>query len=78
MYIYGMQLISCIEIAKNTQTLKIADFTMWSGLQTLKITVFSAHGIAIYSIFSIGMTYIGRYRVKEHVQSFQNMYGKGG
>ena len=46
--------ISCIEVTEITQTLKIADFTMLSGLRTLKI------------------------HVKEHVQSFQNMYGKGG
>ena len=26
----------------------------------------------------IGMSYIGWFHVKEHVQSFQNMYGKGG
>ena len=45
---------------------------------TLKITVYWGRGIASPSIFLIGMSYIGWYHVKEHVQSFQNMYGKGG
>ena len=70
--------ISCIEVAEIAQTLKIADFTMQSQLRTLKITVYWGRGIASPSIFLIGMSYIGWYHVKEHVQSFQNMYGKGG
>ena len=38
--------ISCIEVAEITQTLKIADFTMQSGLWILKITVYWGRGIA--------------------------------
>ena len=36
------------------------------------------HSIAIYSIFWIGMVYFGYHLVKAHVQTVQNMYGKGG
>ena len=43
--------ISCIEVAEITETLKIADFTMLSGLRTLKITVYLGRGIASPSIF---------------------------
>ena len=39
-------MISCIEVAEITQTLKIADFTMKSRLRTLKITVYWGRGIA--------------------------------
>ena len=34
--------------------------------------------IAIYSIFLIGMVYFGYNLVNPHVQTVQNMYGKGG
>ena len=34
--------------------------------------------IAIYSNFSIGMVYFGCHLVNPHVQTVQNMYGKGG
>ena len=36
------------------------------------------HSIAIYSNFWIGMVYFGYHLVKAHVQTVQNMYGKGG
>ena len=36
------------------------------------------HSIAIYSNFLIGMVYFGYHLVKPHVQTVQNMYGKGG
>ena len=36
------------------------------------------HPIAIYSNFLIGMVYFGYHLVKAHVQTVQNMYGKGG
>ena len=36
------------------------------------------HSIAIYSNFWIGMVYFGYHLVKPHVQTVQNMYGKGG
>ena len=36
------------------------------------------HSIAIYSNFWIGMVYFGCYLVNPHVQTVQNMYGKGG
>ena len=45
------KVISCIEVAEITQTLKIADFTMLSGLRTLKITVYWSRGIASPSIY---------------------------
>ena len=70
--------ISCIEVAEITQTLKIAEFTMKSQLRTLKITVYWGRGIASPSIFLIGMSYIGWFHVKAHAQSFQNIHGKGG
>ena len=35
------------------------------------------HSIAIYSNFWIGMVYFGYHLVKAHVQTVQNMYGKG-
>ena len=35
------------------------------------------HSIAIYSNFWIGMVYFGCHLVKPHVQTVQNMYGKG-
>ena len=36
------------------------------------------HSIAIYSNFWIGMVYFGCHLVNPHVQTVQNMYGKGG
>ena len=36
------------------------------------------HSIALYSNFWIGMVYFGYHLVKAHVQTVQNMYGKGG
>ena len=36
------------------------------------------HSIAIYSNFWIGMVYFGYHLVKAHVQTVQNIYGKGG
>ena len=36
------------------------------------------HSIAIYSNFWIGMVYFGCHRVNPHVQTVQNIYGKGG
>ena len=36
------------------------------------------HSIAIYSNFWIGMVYFGYHLVNPHVQTVQNMYGKGG
>ena len=36
------------------------------------------HSIAIYSNFWIGMVYFGCHLVIPHVQTVQNMYGKGG
>ena len=36
------------------------------------------HSIAIFSNFWIGMVYFGYHLVNPHVQTVQNMYGKGG
>ena len=36
------------------------------------------HSIAIYSTFRIGIVYFECYLVNPHVQTAQNMYGKGG
>ena len=36
------------------------------------------HSIAIYSNFWIGMVYFGCHLVNPHVQTVQNLYGKGG
>ena len=43
-----------------------------------KIAKKTDHSIAIYSIFCIGMVYFKCYLVNPHVQTVQNMYGKGG
>lgn len=69
-------MISCQKFAKDTQILKIADFTMQCGLLSSEMTQNSPKtgpSIAIYSNFCIGTAYIEWYLVNP-----QNKYGKGG
>ena len=64
-YIYGIQCDFMQKIAKNTQ-------------KSPKKVQKTDHSIAIYSNFLIGMVYFGYHLVNPHVQTVQNMYGKGG
>ena len=61
--------------------LNFAKFAMLLWLPTSEITKKSPktdHSIAICSNFLIGMVYFGCHLVNPHVQTVQNMYGKGG
>ena len=73
-------MISHRKIAKYNQILKIAKLlNLTPDLRNNKKKAQKMdHSIAIYSNFLIGMVYFGYHLVNPHVQTVQNMYGKGG
>ena len=76
MHIYGMQYDFMHRSCWNHSNFENSWF--YNVISTSDPQNHWGRGIASPSIFLIGMSYIGWYHVKEHVQSFQNMYGKGG
>ena len=70
-----INLFLCISMAYYVNSLKIADVIWASDPQN---HCFLGSQNCDLLNFLKGMTYIRWYHVKEHVQSFQNMYGKGG
>ena len=70
--------ISCQKVAENTQSLNSLCKSGSRPQKSPKKAQKTDHSIAIYSNFGIGMVYFGYHLVKAHVQTVQNMYGKGG
>ena len=77
MYIYGKQSDRMHIFTQNMQILKVV-FLLYRTSEITKNTPKTDHSIAIFSIFLIGMVYFLWYVVNPHVQTVQNMYGKGG
>merc|ERR1712004_87406 len=73
--------ISCQKVAENKNFEKSLNSLCKSGSRPQKSPKKAQktdHSIAIYSNFGIGMVYFEYHLVKAHVQTVQNMYGKGG
>ena len=67
--------ISCIEVAEITQTLKIADFTMQSGLWTLKIIAYWGRGIIYGLRFDSDFTQISGQKITTEITGLQLNFG---
>merc|ERR1719370_2639162 len=70
--------ISCQKVAENTKSPNSLCKSGSRPQKSPKKAQKTDHSIAIYSNFWIGMVYFGYHLVKAHVQTVQNMYGKGG
>ena len=78
MYIYGIQSDRMHRFHPKHSNLENRCFRYIRPQKSPKIAQKTDHSVAIFSIFLLGKVYFGWYLVNPHVQTVQNMHGKGG